>query len=141
MGIHNKVLAPHACEVANRTCELLLSRPEISQCDAKDVGAAFARLQPGMGIKPHFWTAPPRLGVHLGLITPSGATMTVSNSIVDWKEGEAIVFDDTYIHSVHHRGNESRYLLIAWFCHPCDSVHAHVAPSYTDEELDAICTR
>lgn len=28
----------------------------------RDVGAAFARLQPGMGIKPHLWNAPPRTG-------------------------------------------------------------------------------
>merc|ERR1712080_456411 len=54
--IHNRILAPHACDVAKRTCELLQSRPEIAQCNARDVGAAFARLQPGMGIKPHFWT-------------------------------------------------------------------------------------
>merc|ERR1740117_2902763 len=35
--IHNKVIAPHACAVANRTCELLLSRPEISKCNGRDV--------------------------------------------------------------------------------------------------------
>ncbi|CAE8618585.1 unnamed protein product, partial [Polarella glacialis] len=108
--IHNKVTAPHACKVANRSCELLLSRPEIARCDAKDVGAAFARLHPGMGIKPHLWTAPPRLGVHSGLKVPPGATMIVGNNTVDWKEGKAVVFDDTYIHSVKHRGTETRYL-------------------------------
>mmetsp|Transcript_54181 Transcript_54181/g.100095 ORF Transcript_54181/g.100095 Transcript_54181/m.100095 type:complete len:408 (-) Transcript_54181:28-1251(-) len=124
--IHNGVLSPHACEVANRTCELLAGRPEIANCTAKDVGAAFARLQPGMGIKPHLWTAPPRLGVHLGLRSQIGASMLVGNQQVEWKDGEAIVFDDTYIHSVKHRGKEDRYLLIAWFCHPCDPVHASV---------------
>lgn len=124
--IHNRELAPHACAVANRTCELLLSRPEIARCDARDVGAAFARLQPGMGIKPHFWNAPPRLGVHLGLRTPPGAEMLVGDQVVDWQEGKAVVFDDTYVHSVRHKGSEDRYLLIAWFCHPCDDYHAEV---------------
>ncbi|CAK0816255.1 unnamed protein product, partial [Prorocentrum cordatum] len=102
--IHNRELAPHACEVANRSCELLLTRPEIARCDAKDVGAAFARLAPGMGIKPHFWTAPPRLGVHLGLRVPPGASMAVGNRTVVWRDGEAVVFDDTYIHSSRSSG-------------------------------------
>jgi len=126
--IHNRKIAEHACKVANRTCELLLSRPEIARCHAHDVGAAFARLQPGMGIKPHFWSAPPRLGLHLGLITPPGATMMVGDQEVTWEEGKAVVFDDTYIHSIRHTGTEVRYLLIAWFCHPCDDVHAEVPP-------------
>eukprot|EP00747_Dinoflagellata_sp_TGD_P085996 gnl/TRDRNA2_/TRDRNA2_163104_c2_seq1.p1 gnl/TRDRNA2_/TRDRNA2_163104_c2~~gnl/TRDRNA2_/TRDRNA2_163104_c2_seq1.p1 ORF type:complete len:151 (+),score=9.33 gnl/TRDRNA2_/TRDRNA2_163104_c2_seq1:235-687(+) len=130
--IHNRKTAPHACQVANRSCELLLTRPEIARCDAKDVGAAFARLVPGMGIKPHMWTAPPRLGVHLGLVTPPGATMVVGGQTVDWQAGKAVVFDDTYIHSVRHRGTETRYLLIAWFCHPCDTVHAEVPPEYPE---------
>jgi len=137
--IHNKELAPVACQVANKSCELLRTRPEIAACDAKDVGAAFARLQPSMGIKPHFWTAPPRLGVHLGLRTPPGATMTVADKVVHWEEGKAVVFDDTYIHSVQHRGTGTRYLLIAWFCHPCDPVHASVPPENPPEDLAALC--
>jgi len=126
--IHNGVLSPTACAAAPRSCDLLSSRPEIARCSAKDVGAAFARLQPGMGIKPHFWSAPPRLGLHLGLKTPLGATMAVGDQTVVWEEGKAVVFDDTYIHTVEHRGTEVRYLLIAWFCHPCDDVHAEVPP-------------
>lgn len=126
--IHNRELAPHACQVAQRSCALLQSRPEIARCNAKDVGAAFARLQPGMGIKPHLWNAPPRLAAHLGLRTPHGASMAVGEHELSWEEGKATVFDDTYIHSVTHEGTEDRYLLITWFCHPCDTVHAEVPP-------------
>ncbi|CAE7724593.1 ASPH, partial [Symbiodinium necroappetens] len=126
--IHNRELAPHACEVAQRSCKLLAERPEIARCHARDVGAAFARLQPGMGIKPHLWNAPPRLAVHLGLITPPGATMAVGSEELRWEEGKAIPKADTYIHSVKHEGTEDRYLLIAWFCHPCDTMHAEERP-------------
>jgi len=73
--------------------------------------------------------------VHLGLITPPGATMAVSDQTVDWKEGQAVVFDDTYIHSVLHEGTLPRYLLIAWFCHPCDREHAKLPA----EEVEALC--
>lgn len=127
--IHNKTAAPYACEVARRTCDLLLTRPEIARCSATDVGMTYARLRPGHGIKPHFWSAPPRLGIHLGLITPPGASMWVGSHQVAWKEGQAVVFDDTYIHSVQHTGNETRYLLAGWFCHPCDNFHAEVPAS------------
>lgn len=135
--IHNRVLAPHACQAANRSCELLQSRPEIARCHAADVGAAIARLQPGMGIKPHFWTAPPRLAVHLGLIVPPGASMAVGDQAVEWEEGKAVVFDDTYIHSVRHTGTEVRYLLIAWFCHPCDDLHAE----QQQEDTHGLCSQ
>eukprot|EP00439_Symbiodinium_sp_Y106_P051089 s405_g6.t2 len=93
-------------QVAQRSCKLLAERPEIARCHARDVGAAFARLQPGMGIKPHLWNAPPRLAVHLGLITPpgpqspsgssrknveigQGATMAVGSEELRWEEGKA----------------------------------------------------
>ncbi|CAK0816256.1 unnamed protein product, partial [Prorocentrum cordatum] len=86
--IHNRELAPHACEVANRSCELLLTRPEIARCDAKDVGAAFARL-PGVQEATGAYT-------HFG--------MAVGNRTVVWRDGEAVVFDDTYIHTCGTRG-------------------------------------
>lgn len=130
--IHNKEPASNACQVANRSCELLLTRPELARCGAKDVGAAFARLLPGAGIKSHFWNAPPRLGVHLGLYSAPGASMAVADKSVEWEEGRAIVFDDTYIHSVRHFGGATRYALITWICHPCDTHHAEVPADYSE---------
>lgn len=103
------------------TCELLAARPEIDSrhCGTYLVGASIARLLPGAELKPHFGTHP-RLTVHLGLRAPRGASMTVAGKEVLWEEGRATVFDDTYIHMVRHRGREARYILVAWFCHPCD---------------------
>jgi len=46
--------------------------------------------------------------------------MTVAGEEVRWEEGRVVVFDDTYAHSVRHRGAGARYVLVAWFCHPCD---------------------
>mmetsp|Transcript_24433 Transcript_24433/g.70085 ORF Transcript_24433/g.70085 Transcript_24433/m.70085 type:complete len:470 (+) Transcript_24433:74-1483(+) len=102
------------------SCELLAARPEIGEdCRTYLAGAALARLQPGTELKPHFDTHA-RLAAHLGLRTPPGASMTVGGEVVTWAEGRAVVFDDTYAHSVRHGGEEPRYVLVSWFCHPCD---------------------
>lgn len=115
--------ATAACQYAPQSCALLRSRPEVDgRCFSERVpnaGVAFARLQPGTEIKPHFATEP-RLAVHLGLVTPPGPEMWVAEERVDWAPGRALVFDDTYFHSVRHRGSEARFVLLAWTCHPCD---------------------
>lgn len=102
------------------SCALLSSRPEIGpRCGTFLSGASLARLLPGAQLKPHFGTHP-RLTVHLTLRTSPGASMVVAGEEVVWQEGRAVVFDDTYMHKVRHLGAESRYILVAWFCHPCD---------------------
>ena len=41
--------------------------------------------------------------------------------VLSWREGEVLLFDDTHVHSVAHRGRLPRYVLTSWFCHPCDT--------------------
>jgi len=125
--VKNRRRIERTCAETPRTCELLEQRSEIMRCSAKDAGATFARLNPGSALKPHFWNTP-RLGVHLGLRTPPGAKMVVGGSSAAWRAGKAVVFDDTYVHSVQHTGDEPRFILVAWFCHPCDRELADVRP-------------
>ena len=130
-----------ACPYAPQSCALLEQRPEInSHCFSERVpnaGVAFARLLPGAEIKPHFATEP-RLAVHLGLVTPPGPEMWVANETVTWSEGRAVVFDDTFFHGVRHRGVESRYILLAWTCHPCD-LEWRVSSGESDGNLPPHC--
>lgn len=132
--VKNRKSNDRVCEHAPHSCELLATRPELMQCTAGDVGAAFARLMPGSGLRPHFWNAP-RLGFHLGLRTPNGARMHVGGLPIDWAEGRVTVFDDTYVHGVLHEGEEARFLLIGWFCHPCDDVNSLEPP----ERAEPLC--
>merc|ERR1712187_342421 len=112
------------CEMAPRTCELIKSRPEIANCNFMNVN--YVKLHPGAHLKPHFGNGP-RLSAHLSVIAPEPlkAGMSVGTRRVLWVEGKAIIFDDTYPHSVSHWGTVPRYVMLVWFCHPCDGNNAH----------------
>jgi hypothetical protein len=112
------------CEMAPLTCELVKTRPELTSCSFMNVN--YVKLNPGAHLKPHFGNGP-RLSAHLSVIAPEPlrAAMQVGTERVLWLEGKAIVFDDTYPHSVSHWGVLPRYVLLVWFCHPCDTGHRH----------------
>jgi len=124
------------CQHAPKTCALLSTRPEIANCKMGGSGAGFLRMSPGGRLKPHFGNAP-RLSVHLGLIVPPGEIrMSVGYESVTWEEGKVIVFDDTFIHQVVHNGNEPRFVMNVWMCHPCDPSDGKLpgegVPAYCD---------
>jgi hypothetical protein len=112
------------CEAAPRTCDLIKSRPEIAKCDFMNVN--YVRLNPGAHLKPHFGNGP-RLTAHLSVIAPEPlrSGMTVANQRALWQEGKSIIFDDTYPHMVSHWGDLPRYVMLVWFCHPCDTTQEH----------------
>jgi len=112
------------CEIAPMTCELIKSRPEINDCKFMNVN--YVRLNPGTHLKPHYGNGP-RLSAHLSVIAPEPmkAGMTVGDRRVIWVEGKAILFDDTYPHMVSHWGQKPRYVMLVWFCHPCDTGNDH----------------
>lgn len=71
--------------------------------------------------------------MHLGLITPPGPVLNVGPAMMRWHEGEVLVFDDTFIHSAKHDGTEDRYILLAWFCHPCEVAVTQDVPAHVQE--------
>jgi len=58
------------------------------------------------------------LTCHLGLIIPSGCEIRVDNEIRTWQESKCLIFDDSYMHEVWHRGNEIRTVLLWDIWHP-----------------------
>eukprot|EP00927_Polykrikos_kofoidii_P040988 TRINITY_DN34933_c0_g1_i1.p1 TRINITY_DN34933_c0_g1~~TRINITY_DN34933_c0_g1_i1.p1 ORF type:complete len:429 (+),score=59.10 TRINITY_DN34933_c0_g1_i1:189-1475(+) len=122
------------CEMAPLTCQLIRTRAEIMNCTFMNVN--IVRLHPGAHLKPHFGNGP-RLTGHLSLIAPEPlhAGMSVGTEKVLWVEGRAVIFDDTFPHCVSHWGKLPRYVMLIWFCHPCDGSNAH---EQTCPEQDAI---
>lgn len=79
----------------------------------------FSILAPGTHIKPHYGVTNARVVVHLPLVVPEGCTLTVGGDERPWREGEAWVFDDTFLHEARNASGETRVILLmdAWNPH------------------------
>ena len=81
--------------------------------------AFFSILEPGARIPPHVGVTKGLLTCHLGLVVPDGACrMRVGDRTVAWREGECLVFDDTYEHEVWNDTPGVRGVLLVQFERP-----------------------
>jgi len=78
----------------------------------------FSSLMPGTHIIPHTGPSNMRLTCHLGLMGCNNTTINVGTESSQFKEGKCIIFDDSYIHEVIHRGDSRRVTLMLDFWHP-----------------------
>ena len=99
---------PSARALCPRTVELLESIPEIR-------AALFALLPAGGTLMEHRDPFAGSLRYHLGLVTPNSDAcwISVDGSRYSWRDGEGLLFDETYI---HHAANETDTDRIILFC-------------------------
>jgi beta-hydroxylase len=104
---HGEVL-PSARSACPRTVELLQALPTVR-------GAMLALLPAQARIEAHTDPFAGGLRFHLGLSVPAarGCTLSVDGDRRTWREGEALVFDETYLHEVANETHENRLIL---FC-------------------------
>ena len=72
----------------------------------------FSLLRPGARIPPHTGYLNARLICHLPLIVPPGCALRVGNEVREWREGEALVFDDTMEHEAWNHSDRLRVVLL-----------------------------
>ena len=72
----------------------------------------FSMLAPRTRIPAHTGVANTRLVCHLPLIVPSGCGFRVGDTVREWREGEAFVFDDTIEHEAWNDSDQLRVVLI-----------------------------
>jgi len=92
------------------TCRIRDQAPEI----------CFSVLTPGTHIMPHYGVTNTRVVMHLPLIVPSDCALKiVDGEEHHWKEGELVMFDDTFQHEAWNRSNSTRVVLLmdAWNPH------------------------
>lgn len=102
------------CARAPETARLLAQVPHLQT-------AWFSILTPRSDIPPHRGVTKGILRCHLGLIVPKdreNCTIRVDDQVMQWQEGEAFVFDDTYEHEVRNDTDEGRVVLLFDFDRP-----------------------
>ena len=99
---------PSARRMCPRTTELLDSIPNVK-------AAMFASLPPGARLVRHRDPYAGSLRYHLGLITPNDdqCYIVVDGERYFWRDGQAVMFDETYIHYAENTTQMPRVIL---FC-------------------------
>ena len=77
--------------------------------------AMFALLPPGSKLNPHRDPFAGSLRYHLGLVTPNSdqCLIYVDGEPYSWRDGDDIVFDETYVHWAENKTDQTRVIL---FC-------------------------
>jgi beta-hydroxylase len=99
---------PSAQRLCPRSVALLQSVPGIK-------GAMFAMLGPGGELNEHRDPYAGSLRYHLGLATPNDdrCMIAVDGTPYSWRDGEGLLFDETYIHQARNKTEQDRLIL---FC-------------------------
>lgn len=102
------VAQPSAAARCPRTVALLNQIPGIK-------AAMFASLPPGATLVKHRDPYAGSLRYHLGLVTPNdpGCYIEVDGQRYHWKDGEVVMFDETYIHHAANTTQSPRIILFA----------------------------
>ena len=120
------------CARCPRTAAVLAAQPSLN---TMAFGAHFfSRLTGGTHLAAHCGPSNLRLRVHLGLIVPPGTRIRCGDQTREWKEGECLVFDDSFEHEVWHEGAADRIVLIADMYHPDVDLEAMVLPLLGPEQ-------
>ena len=99
---------PSALDLCPRTVELVKSIPSVN--------AALFTLMPGKSkLGEHRDPFAGSLRYHLGLMTPNSddCRIYIDGNPYSWRDGQAILFDETYVHSVNNDTDRDRIIL---FC-------------------------
>src|SRR5262249_46045920 len=93
-------------------------------------GAVFASLPPGATLGGHRDPSAGSLPLPLGLITPNDdrCRIDIDGEPYSWRDGEAIVFDETYIHKAFNETDKQRIIL---FCDIERPMRGRLAAGYS----------
>lgn len=106
------------CRRCPRTAEILEKLPGLQN-------AMFSILAPRYHIPPHKGPTRALVRCHLGLRVPDdreNCWLRVDDRICHWREGEVLLFDDTYEHEVRNDTDQVRVVLFVDIDRPMDRV-------------------
>jgi beta-hydroxylase len=98
---------PSAKTLCPKTAALLAGIPSVN-------AAMFTLLPPGSKLVKHRDPFAGSVRYHLGLVTPNSdkCHIVVDGESYAWKDGEAVLFDETYIHYAENQTDQTRLILL-----------------------------
>jgi len=96
--------------------------------------AFFSVLRSGAHIVPHRGAFRGFLRLHLGVVVPSPSHLCglrIENKTHHWQEGQALVFDDTYIHDAFNDTTSDRVVLYIDFIRPMPGILVFISKMLT----------
>ncbi len=113
---------PSAMELCPFTTALLQKMPSVK-------AAMFAALPPGARLVRHRDPYAGSLRYHLGLVTPGSddCYIDVDGQRYSWRDGEAVMFDETYLHYAENKTQVNRIIL---FCDVERPLHTRWAVAF-----------
>lgn len=110
-----------AIQLCPKTCQLISSIKGLKTC-------MFSLLEPNAYIPPHFGPYSGVIRYHLGIITPNDdkCFISIDGKEYSWRDGDAVLFDDTYSHYVKNETNKERIVMFCDFERPMISWLASV---------------
>lgn len=123
---------PSHAELCPKTAELIFSIPQIMSCD-------FSYLEPHTKVKAHKGYSKMVLRCHIPLIVPQdthACAIRVGNETRHWKEGELMVFDDSFDHEAWNNSSEGRAVLMFDIPNPLWGYTAQEISKYKIEHID-----
>ncbi|WP_084196880.1 aspartyl/asparaginyl beta-hydroxylase domain-containing protein [Solimonas soli] len=123
---------PSALRECPRTCELLRQVPGVK-------AAMFTLLAPGSRLPLHRDPFAGSLRYHLGLITPNSdaCRLIVDGRTYAWRDGEDVLFDETYIHTAENKTDQTRIILFCDVERPLNNPLARVFNRFIGRTLAA----
>lgn len=122
---------PSHAKLCPKTAEIIYSIPEILSCD-------FSSMEPNTHILPHKGYSKMVLRCHLPLIVPSQdlCAIRVGTETRNWKEGELLIFDDSFEHEAWNKSDKQRVVLMFDIPNPKWGYTAHEISKYKIENMD-----
>lgn len=89
-----------------------LEAAPMPRIDKRSPIALWSLLKPGTHIQPHHGLLNTRLICHVPLIVPGNCGLRVGNETREWREGQALIFDDSFEHEAWNRSDQTRVVLL-----------------------------
>lgn len=80
--------------------------------------ASYSAVAPGTHLRAHCGATNAKLRLHFTIRSDMGSRLRVADRFYEWREGDVMVFDDSYEHEVWASGSRTRIVLILDFYHP-----------------------